>query len=60
MSTVSVVTIADQPHESAAVQGMWAVDIPTIDIFDRPRAEIEFHDMRLDPESITGRKSVDK
>ncbi len=37
---------------------MWAIDIPTIDIFDRPREELEFHDFRLDPETLTGRKDV--
>ncbi|WP_276256198.1 pyridoxamine 5'-phosphate oxidase family protein [Halomontanus rarus] len=46
------------PYESNVVQGMWAIDIPTIDIFDRPREELEFHDFRLDPETLTGRKDV--
>ncbi len=50
--------LADLPHESVAVQGMWAVDIPTVDIFDRPREEISFQDFRLDPETLTGRKEA--
>ena len=50
--------LAELPPESGAVQGMWAVDIPSVEIFDRPRSAIEFHDFRLDPESITGRKEV--
>ncbi len=50
--------LADLPHESMAIQGMWAVDIPTVDVFDRPRSEIEFHDFRLVPETVTGRKEV--
>lgn len=48
----------DQPHESAVVQGMWSVRMPTVDIFDRPRAEITFRDFCLEPESLSGRKEV--
>ncbi|WP_254863390.1 pyridoxamine 5'-phosphate oxidase family protein [Halovivax gelatinilyticus] len=50
--------LTDLPYESVAVQRMWAIEIPTVDVFDRPRSEIEFHDFRLDPDSLTGRKSV--
>lgn len=50
--------LADFPDDSAAVQGMWAVEIPTVDVFDRPRDEVPFHDFRLDPDSLTGRKEV--
>ncbi|MCU4744579.1 pyridoxamine 5'-phosphate oxidase family protein [Halobacteria archaeon AArc-m2/3/4] len=46
------------PYESGVVQGMWAVEIPTVDVFDRPRDEITFHDFCLDPETLTGRKDV--
>ncbi|RQH02535.1 pyridoxamine 5'-phosphate oxidase family protein [Natrarchaeobius oligotrophus] len=48
----------DLPYDSTAVQGMWAIDIPTVDVFERPRDEIEFHDFRLVPEMLSGRKSV--
>ncbi|ELY58710.1 pyridoxamine 5'-phosphate oxidase family protein [Natronolimnohabitans innermongolicus] len=51
--------LANLPPESAAVQRMWAVSIPTVDIFDRPREEIPFHDFRLVPDSITGRKALE-
>ena len=50
--------LANLPYESVAVQEMWAIQIPTVDVFDRPRNEIEFHDFRLDPETVTGRKEV--
>uniref|UniRef100_UPI00366C443D pyridoxamine 5'-phosphate oxidase family protein n=1 Tax=Cryptosporangium minutisporangium TaxID=113569 RepID=UPI00366C443D len=50
--------LSDLPEESIEVQQMWAVTIPTIDIFDRPRDEIPFQDFCLDPKAITGRKSV--
>lgn len=50
--------LADVPHESVAVQQMWAVRIPAVDVFDKPRDEIPFHDFRLVPETMTGRKSV--
>ncbi|WP_049920016.1 pyridoxamine 5'-phosphate oxidase family protein [Halobiforma nitratireducens] len=58
VATGTLEELAALPHESTAVQGMWAVRIPTVDVFDRPRDEIEFDDFRLAPDSITGRKSV--
>lgn len=50
--------VSDMPYNSTAVQGMWAVDIPDIDVFDRPPEEIPFRHFRLDPEKFTGRKEV--
>lgn len=50
--------LAELPPESAAVQGMWAVDIPGFEMFDQPREDVEFQDFRLDPTSITGRKEA--
>ncbi|SDF83080.1 pyridoxamine 5'-phosphate oxidase family protein [Halorientalis regularis] len=50
--------VADMPYESSAVQGLWTVEIPAVDIFDRPREEVTFRDFVLDPETITGRKEV--
>ncbi|RQG95498.1 pyridoxamine 5'-phosphate oxidase family protein [Natrarchaeobius chitinivorans] len=58
VATGTLEELADAHPESVAVQGMWAVRIPTVDVFDRPRDEIEFHDFRLDPDTLTGRKSV--
>ncbi|AXR77398.1 pyridoxamine 5'-phosphate oxidase family protein [Natrarchaeobaculum sulfurireducens] len=48
--------LSSLPSESAAVQRMWAVSIPTVEIFDQPREDISFHDFRLETESITGRQ----
>lgn len=50
--------LADLPSESAAVQGLWAVDIPEFEMFEQPREDVEFHDFCLDPASITGRKEA--
>ncbi|SEH15444.1 hypothetical protein SAMN04487967_2080 [Natronorubrum sediminis] len=58
VATGTLEELADMPYESVAVQGMWAIDIPTVDIFDRPREELEFRDFRLAPETLSGRKSV--
>jgi hypothetical protein len=38
---------------------MWAIDIPTVDVFDRPPAEMSYRNFRLDPEDLTGRKEAD-
>lgn len=58
VATGTLEELADAHPESVAVQGLWAVRIPMVDIFDRPRDEIEFRDFRLDPDKLTGRKSV--
>lgn len=50
--------VSGEPYESAAVQGLWAVDIPEVDVFDRPPEEVPFRRFRLDPETLTGRKEV--
>lgn len=50
--------VSDAPYESSALQGMWAVDIPRVDIFDRPPEEIPFRTFRLIGEQLSGRKAV--
>ncbi len=50
--------IRDLPYDSTAVQGMWAIEIPTVDMFDRPPSEVEFDEYCLEPDTITGRKEV--
>ncbi len=50
--------LTDAPYESAAVQGLWAVQIPMVDIFDRPPEELTFRLFRLAPDTLTGRKEV--
>lgn len=47
--------ISDSPYESTAIQGMWAIEIPIVEIFDRPRAEVTFRYFLLEPETLTGR-----
>lgn len=51
--------VTDAPHESTALQGMWAIDIPTIDIFERPPSELPYRIFRLRPEEFSGRKEVE-
>ena len=58
IATGRLEALEDAPYDSIAVQGMWGVDIPTIDIFDRPRNEVTFHDFRLVPERLSGRKAI--
>mgnify|MGYP000377401831 CR=1 FL=1 len=58
IATGTLDDIEDEPYESSAVQGMWAIQIPRVDIFERPREEVTFHFFTLDPETITGRKEV--
>ena len=58
VATGRLETVADAPYESAALQGLWAVDIPTVDVFERPPSEIPYETFRLIPDELTGRKEV--
>jgi hypothetical protein len=46
-------------YESSAVQERWAVDIPLVDIFEDAPDEVTFHQFRLLPDRLTGRKALD-
>jgi hypothetical protein len=59
VATGRLESVADAPYESAALQGLWAVDIPTVDVFERPPSEIPYRTYRLIPESVSGRKEVE-
>ena len=59
VATGRLEAVADAPYESAALQGLWAVDIPTVDVFERPPSEIPFETFRLVPEEMGGRKEVE-
>jgi uncharacterized protein len=58
VATGELERVTDFPYESTAVQGMWAVDIPRVDIFDRPPEDVTFRTFRLVPASVTGRKEI--
>jgi len=58
VATGTLEAVADMPEDSVAAQGMWAVDIPAVDIFERPREDVPFRDFRLDPARISGRKEA--
>ncbi|ADJ15433.1 flavin-nucleotide-binding protein-like protein [Halalkalicoccus jeotgali B3] len=47
--------IDGQPYESTVVQELWAVRIPSVDVFDRPPEDVAFRHFRLVPETLQGR-----
>ncbi len=51
--------VDELPYDSAVAQRMWDVDIPLVDIFDRPPEDVSFRHFHLDPDSLTGRKEVE-
>ncbi|EMA56093.1 pyridoxamine 5'-phosphate oxidase family protein [Halococcus thailandensis] len=60
-SVIAVGTLEDLtklPYEAAARQERWAVDIPFVDIFKEPPDDVIFHQFRLVPDELTGRKEV--
>jgi len=52
-------SVGESPYDSTAVQRMWAVRIPEIDVFDRPPEEVTFRSFRLIPDRRTGRKEIE-
>jgi len=59
VATGRLESVAEAPYDSAALQGLWAVDIPTVDVFEQPPSEIPFETYRLRPDAISGRKEVE-
>lgn len=59
IATGTLQEVTDMPYDSSAVQRMWAVEIPFVDIFDRPREDVTFRQFRLVPDTLTGRKEVE-
>lgn len=59
VATGRLESVTDAPYESAALQGLWAVDIPTVDVFERPPSEIPYRTYRLLPDAVSGRKEVE-
>ncbi|MFC7080600.1 pyridoxamine 5'-phosphate oxidase family protein [Halorussus caseinilyticus] len=59
VATGELEDVTDRDYDSAAVQGMWAVDIPKVDVFEDPPEEVSFRQFRLVPERLTGRKEVE-
>lgn len=43
---------------SEAMQGLGRVEIPLVDIFERPDQEVTFRFFRLKPDAVTGRREV--
>lgn len=58
VATGELEPVDESPYESATVQGMWSVDIPRVDVFDRPPEDVTFRTFRLVPKKLTGRKEV--
>ncbi|WP_255190954.1 pyridoxamine 5'-phosphate oxidase family protein [Natronobeatus ordinarius] len=58
VATGSLEEVDELPYESAVVQGLWAVQMPRVDIFERPRDEVPFVDFCLDPDNLTGRTEI--
>ncbi|WP_306061629.1 pyridoxamine 5'-phosphate oxidase family protein [Natronococcus wangiae] len=58
VATGQLEEVRDAPYASSTVQGMWGIDIPKVDIFERPREQMTFRDFQLAPERVTGRKEA--
>jgi uncharacterized protein len=50
--------LTDEPEETQVLESLRAIEIPIVDIFDRPQRETAFQYFRLEPETMTGRKEV--
>jgi uncharacterized protein len=50
--------LEDEPENTQVLESMRGIEIPIVDIFDRPQRETAFQYFRLEPQTITGRKEV--
>lgn len=58
IATGELQEVTDAEHESSALQAMWAVEIPMVEVFERPTREIDFRYFRLVPDHLTGRRET--
>ncbi|QCW05096.1 pyridoxamine 5'-phosphate oxidase family protein [Natrinema pallidum] len=58
VATGQLSSVSDAPYESAEIQGMWSIEIPLVDIFERPPRETTFRYFSLEPATMTGRKET--
>jgi len=59
VATGTLEEISDMEYDTSAVQGMWTVEIPLVDIFERPTREVTFRYFRLEPDELSGRKEAE-
>jgi len=50
--------VTEADYDSSALQGMWLVEIPIVDIFEYEPKEITFRYFRLPPDRLSGRKET--
>ena len=55
VATGSLEEVTDADIGSNAMQGLGRVEIPLLDIFERPDEEVGFRFFRLDPDTLSGR-----
>jgi len=56
VATGHLAEVTEADYDSSELQGMWRIEIPLVDIFERHPREITFRYFRLAPERLTGRK----
>ncbi|MHB9285915.1 pyridoxamine 5'-phosphate oxidase family protein [Halobacteriales archaeon Cl-PHB] len=55
VATGELEEVTDADVGSEAMQGLGRVEIPLLDIFERPDEEVAFRFFRLDPDTLSGR-----
>ena len=50
--------VTEAAYDSSALQGMWMVEIPIVDIFEHEPKEVSFRYFRLVPDRLSGRKEI--
>ncbi|MBZ6496902.1 pyridoxamine 5'-phosphate oxidase family protein [Natrinema longum] len=58
VATGQLSDVSDAQYESAEIQGMWSIEIPLVEIFERPPRETTFRYFSLEPATMTGRKET--
>jgi nitroimidazol reductase NimA-like FMN-containing flavoprotein (pyridoxamine 5'-phosphate oxidase superfamily) len=58
VATGELEEVSETDYDATALQGMWTVEIPLVEIFERPTKEITFRYFRLVPDQLSGRKET--
>lgn len=58
VATGRLEAVSDADYDASALQGMWTVEIPLVEVFERPTKEVTFRYFRLVPDELSGRKET--
>jgi nitroimidazol reductase NimA-like FMN-containing flavoprotein (pyridoxamine 5'-phosphate oxidase superfamily) len=58
IATGTLEEVTDDDYDFTTLAGTWAVELPLVEMFERPTREVTFRYFRLVPDELTGREET--